>query len=200
MTLSRPWFWLFAIFCALIALLSGRILALPLAVAMPHMAHYLPVLPAPMWGHLIFGPLALICAPLQLWTGLRGRFRMLHRVSGYVYGFSVLVAGTTSLLLLPQFQGTLWAALGFTCLGVLWLACTAFGIAHAMRGNTARHRVWMLRSIALTFAAVTLRLYMAPLMATGWTVVETYNITAWAAWVPNLWLANRWTRRSLLTV
>ena len=38
---------------------------------------------------------------------------------------------------------------------------------------------------------------MIPLIAAGWTVVETYNITAWAAWLPNLALASLWTRRRL---
>ena len=197
MTLSRPWFWTFASLCGLIALMSLRGLALPLAQAMPHMAHYLASLPVPLWAHLIFGPLALILAPLQLWTGLRNRLPRLHRASGYLYALSVLIAGTASLSLLAQFQGTLWAAIGFAGLGVAWLASTAFGIALARRGDTARHRVWMAHSIALTFAAVTLRLYMIPLIAAGWTVVETYNITAWAAWLPNLALASLWTRRRL---
>jgi hypothetical protein len=36
---------------------------------------------------------------------------------------------------------------------------------------------------------------MAPLMAQGWSVVETYDVTAWASWVPNLILVELWLRR-----
>ena len=44
----------------------------------------------------------------------------------------------------------------------------------------------MTRSVALTFAAVTLRLIMAPLTVLGWSVTETYQVTAWASWIISL--------------
>lgn len=53
----------------------------------------------------------------------------------------------------------------------------------------------MIRSVALTFGAVMLRVYMTPLMASGWSVPETYQITAWASWVPNLIVVEWWFRR-----
>ena len=64
-----------------------------------------------------------------------------------------------------------------------------------MRGDLARHRWWMQRSLALTFSAITLRIIMAPLMASGWTVAETYDVTAWGAWVLNLIVLEWWQRR-----
>ena len=83
---------------------------------------------------------------------------------------------------------------GFLLLAILWIVFTALGVAQAWQGNFAAHRAWMLRSVALTFAAVMLRIYMAPMVASGWTVVETYDVTAWASWVPNL-LAVEWALR-----
>jgi len=80
-------------------------------------------------------------------------------------------------------------------LAVLWVGTTVLGIWAAIQRDFAAHRRWMLRSVALTFAAVTLRVIMAPLMLSGWSVTDTYLITAWAAWIPNLLLVEWYLRR-----
>ncbi len=69
------------------------------------------------------------------------------------------------------------------------------GIVLAMRGDFERHRWWMQRSLALTFAAVLLRVMMAPLIASGWTVAETYDVTAWGSWLVTLAALEWWQRR-----
>jgi hypothetical protein len=49
------------------------------------------------------------------------------------------------------------------------------------------HRQWMWRSYALTFAAITLRVYI---YLTSWKInlgqPEAYATLAWLSWVPNL--------------
>ncbi len=194
MTSSRIGYWFFAISSALVALASLRVLVAPLEVVMDHMAHYLPDLPLALYGHILLAPLALILAPLQFWTGLRVARPGLHRWTGRLYGVAVLIAAVSSLAMLPVFLGSVWAMTGFLLLAILWIVFTALGVAQAWQGNFAAHRAWMLRSVALTFAAVMLRIYMAPMVASGWTVVETYDVTAWASWVPNL-LAVEWALR-----
>ena len=57
------------------------------------------------------------------------------------------------------------------------------GVMLARAGNTVAHRAWMMRSASLTFAAVVLRLMTIPLMATGMTLTQSYDITAWASWL-----------------
>ncbi len=198
MTLSRLWYATFALLSVLTALVSARAFVLPFAAGMPHMLHYLTSVPLPMWGHLVFAPLALMLAPAQLATRLRRTYPRLHRLTGYTYAGSVLLAAVASLAMLPQFQGTLWALTGFAVLALLWIAATASGIRCAIRGDTARHRVWMLRSVALTCAAVTLRLIMPVLMASGWSLLETYNVTAWASWLINLAAVEFYLRRGPL--
>lgn len=173
---SRLWSVPFALLSALVALVSLRALVAPLDQVMPNMAHFLTDAPWALWGHVLGAPLALALAPFQLSEGLRARRPGLHRALGRVYALAVLVAGLSALGLVPTSIASPWARTGFA------------GLALAMRGDRAAHRRWMLRSIALTFAAVTLRLYMAPLMAAGWSVAETYDVTAWACWVPNLFV------------
>jgi hypothetical protein len=52
----------------------------------------------------------------------------------------------------------------------------------------------MIRSFALTFAAVTLRLYL-PVGALTTGIPVAYPVIAWACWVPNFLLTELWLRR-----
>lgn len=149
----------------------------------PHLIHYVSDYRVPLYLHMVFGPLALLLMPFQFWQGLRDRYRGVHRLLGYGYAVSIAIASIGSLLLLPRFQGSPWATSGFAILAVLWVATTARGVMLARAGNTVAHRAWMMRSASLTFAAVVLRLMTIPLMATGMTLTQSYDITAWASWL-----------------
>ncbi len=187
--------WAFRLSCLLIALTTLRVFLAPLELVMPAMAPYLPELRPAVLAHIIFAPLALALGPLQFVSGLRRRWPRVHRAIGYVYATSILIAALGSLSLMPAFGGTLWAAVGFGLLALAWIATTALAVTRARARDFAAHRAWMIRSMALTFAAVTLRLYMAPMMAGGMEPLETYDITAWASWVPNLLIVEWWLRR-----
>ena len=55
------------------------------------------------------------------------------------------------------------------------------------------HRAWVLRSYALTLAAVTLRLWLPGLhVGLGLPFAEVYQTVAWLAWVPNLIVIELW--------
>lgn len=192
--MPRSFTWFFWLSALSVALVSWRVLVAPVDLVMPAMAHYLADFPLSLAAHILFGPLALLLAPFQLWQGLRQRQPGLHRWLGRLYGLSILGGGLASLTLLPGFEGSLFAALGFGTLAVLWIGITLWGIGRARAGDIAAHRRWMQRSVALTFAAVTLRLIMAPLMAAGWSLTETYDITAWGSWLINLAVLEIWQR------
>ena len=196
--MTRPFAWFFWSLSLIIALASWRFLVLPMAEAMPHMLHYLDSAPLGTWVHMTAGPLALGLAPFQLWQGLRRKRPALHRWTGRVYALAIVASGVASLAMLPGFQGSGFAQAGFGVLALAWIGTTALGIAKARAGDLAAHRRWMLRSVALTFAAVTLRLIMGPLVAMGWTVTETYDVTAWGSWLINLAILEYWQRRRVL--
>ena len=195
--MSRWGYTAYAGISLLIALLSWRMVMAPVEQVMPHMAHFVSEAPWRLWAHLLGAPLAMILAPVQVWSGLRMRWPALHRWTGRLYGLAVLIGGLAALFLAPASDASLFARLGFMTLAALWLGTTAIGITLAMRGDLVRHRWWMKRSLALTFAAVTLRLAMMPLIAAGWTVAETYDVTAWGSWVLNLAVLEWWQRRSV---
>ena len=53
----------------------------------------------------------------------------------------------------------------------------------------------MVRSVALTLSAVTLRLYLGGATALGADFDAVYPAIAWLCWVPNLVLAQWWLAR-----
>ncbi|MBE0580379.1 DUF2306 domain-containing protein [Devosia sp.] len=193
---STGLFWFLSI---VIAALAFVVVTLATAIgfdqAAPHLVHYLDSEKLPLYAHIVFAPLALLLAPFQFWAGLRNGHRRIHRAIGYAYAVSIAIAAIGSLLMLPRFQGSTWATTGFALLAVIWVATTARAFLLARARRIAAHRAWMMRSAALTFAAVVLRLMMLPLMATGMPMLKTYDITAWASWLLPLlvveWLLRR---------
>jgi uncharacterized membrane protein len=194
---STGLFWFFCLGIALFSIAVAVLLTTTGAQqAAPHLAHYMLDHRIPLYMHIVFGPLALVLIPFQFWAGLRNRYRRLHRTLGYVYVVSVTLAALGALLLLPRFEGSAWATAGFGVLAILWLVSTARAVLHARAGRTDDHRAWMMRSASLTFAAVALRLMTLPLMATGMSLTQSYDITAWASWLLPLLVVEWRLRRS----
>lgn len=80
-------------------------------------------------------------------------------------------------------------------MAALWLLTTGTALYHAIARNIAVHRRWMRRSAALTFAAVTLRLYLPLSIVPGLPFDTSYAVIAWACWVLNLIAIEWWQRR-----
>ncbi|WP_157802616.1 DUF2306 domain-containing protein [Sediminihabitans luteus] len=158
------------------------------------------------YAHVVAGGLALVLSPVQLWPRLRRRRPHVHRVMGRVVAGAIAVAGTASLVIAPFNQAGLVGTLGFGGLGALWLWTTWRGVQAAMVHDVAAHRRWMTRAFALTFAAVTLRLWTGVLIAAQ-ALVEgesfdpavafdrAYVIVPFLCWVPNLIVAELLVRR-----
>lgn len=192
MSMPRILSLIFALASVLVALSTARVLFAPMTLVMPVMQHYLTEVPLAVLGHILFGPLALMVMPFQFWDRLRRNSAGLHRGLGYVYVVSVLIASGGALALLPHFPGTLWGGAGFLLLALAWTGTTVLAVAAARNGDLARHRVWMIRSAALTFSAVTLRLQLPFLFAAGYSLPAAYDLLAWDCWVPNLILVQLW--------
>lgn len=82
-----------------------------------------------------------------------------------------------------------WAQVGFSALGIAWMGSTAIAIWLAMNKRLAEHRVWMMRSFALTFSAVTLRLQLVGFEIAGLPYEQASAWLAFTCWVPNLLVA-----------
>lgn len=137
-------------------------------------------------AHFFAAGLALLLVPLQLSAVIRRRLPQLHRLGGWLYVAAVAMGAGSGLSLAENAQGGLASRAGFTTLSLLWPLVTAIGIRHAIAGNTAAHRRWMCRSIALTTAAITLRLMLATGMVLQWSFMPVYVAAAWLSWSVNL--------------
>lgn len=179
-----------------VALASWRFLALGLEPAFPQMVAHIDHARLAFLVHVAAAPVALALGAFQFMPRLRARLRGLHRWSGRVYAVAILIAGIGALGMSATGNGGPAAQAGFGLLAVLWIGFTAAAVRAAMTGRIAAHRRWMIRSYALTFAAVTLRLYLAPMTAAGMSYEAAIVILAWLCWVPNLALAEWFLRRS----
>ena len=141
--------------------------------------------PVPL--HFFGAGLALLVAPLTLSARLRTAQPAIHRMIGWLYVLSVGLAALAGFILSFRAQ-TGWAAgSSFLLLSLVWFAVTATALSLAIRRRVAAHRRWMLRSAALTFSAVTLRLYLIGGLALAhWSFATAYIVAAWACWTLNL--------------
>lgn len=141
--------------------------------------------------HLGGGGIALGVGAFQLDAALRSRQIRLHRIVGQAYVISVLVGGLSGLRLALASQGGLVGHVGFGLLACIWLFTTVRGFLLIRAGHDIDHRAWMIRSYSLTFAAVTLRIYLPLSLAAGVPFDTAYPAIAWLCWVPNIIVAER---------
>jgi uncharacterized membrane protein len=182
--------WALAAFLSLgVALFSYRVVAPhPLAVGADVLANLMrrPWLPV----HAGFAATALLLGPFQFLPGLRRRAPKLHRNIGKFYVTACLAAAPAGLLLATGTDAGPIAQWGFGTLAVLWFGVTARAFWLATQGRIAEHRRWMIRSFAMTFAAVTLRLYLPiPPMFLHMSFIEGYRAISWISWTGNLAVA-----------
>lgn len=140
-------------------------------------------------AHFFGGAIALVVGAFQVNSRLRARCLTLHRWMGRTYLIAVAVAGVAGFALaLESFAGPV-ARSGFALLAIFWLGSSATAYVQIRRRNIEAHRKWMIRSYALTFAAVTLRIYLPASQIAGIHFMVAYPAIAWLCWVPNLLVA-----------
>jgi hypothetical protein len=186
---------LFWTLCLAVALSSWRFLALGVEASMNFVAYHAVLRPVAFYGHITLAPLALALMPFQFSTRLRARRPRLHRWIGRSYAMAILLAGSGGLVMALGTTAGPVAAWGFGLLAIAWLGTTAAGVWQARARSFAAHRRWMIRSAALTFAAVTLRLYLPLAMLSDLPMATAYSAIAWLCWVPNLLVAELFLRR-----
>ena len=158
--------------------------------ANPDFHRRLMTLPWYAYAHFLGGGTALLVGGFQFSARLRRRRPGLHRWLGRTSLTACLIGGVGGLGLSVISFGGPPTHVGFMLLAVLWLYSGARAFAAIRGGDVAAHRRWMIRSFALTFAAVTLRVELALFTAGfGWPFEAAYLTVAWFCWVPNLIVA-----------
>src|SRR3954453_11117995 len=154
-----------------------------------------PVVLAAFYLHVASGGLALLLSPIQFVARLRARAPRVHRAVGRVTLASIAVAGVAGVVLAPHSLAGPVGTAGFGLLAVLWLVFAATAFRAIRRRDVAAHRRWMVRTFALTYAAVTLRLWLLALTGFQTSLAgvdaqaafeHAYLVVPFLAWVPNL--------------
>ena len=139
--------------------------------------------------HFLAGGVVIIVGAFQFNAGFRSRHLHVHRMMGRVYVVGCLLGGSAGLYLAFYSTGGMVSHWGFGMLAVSWIVTTSMAYRHIRAGNVRIHQDWMIRSYALTLAAVTLRIYLPIGQILGYDFVEAYRAIAWMCWVPNLIVA-----------
>lgn len=147
--------------------------------------------------HVYASMFALLPGFIQFSDRIRQRHRNLHKTSGYIYVFTILLfSAPTGFVMGYHANGGWTSSLAFMLLSVLWFYFTIKALTKAMDGDLRAHRRFMWRSYALTLSAISLRLWK-------WILVlmfepapmDVYRAVAWLGWVGNLLVVEWWLRR-----
>lgn len=141
------------------------------------------------YSHILFGGIPLLLGWTQFSKKWRAKKLNLHRLFGKLYVITVLISGIAGLYISYYATGSVYTKLGFALLAIAWLVTTIMAYLAIKNKKINKHQKWMIRSYALTFAAVTLRLWLPILPLFGLDFDESYAIVAWLCWVPNLFFA-----------
>ena len=168
----------------IIAAYAIAVLFVP-AMRAPFLQQRFLTMPLAAYLHLGGSGVALAVGAFQLNARLRSRFINVHRWMGRTYVICVLLGGVAALALATMSEAGLPTHVGFGLLAVLWLVATGTAYRRIRAGDQASHRRWMTRSYALTFAAVTLRIYLRLSQVVGIPFDAAYQTISWLCWVPN---------------
>lgn len=184
----RRYLWaLMVVLSILTAIYSWRFIFFTDFFAAEEWQHHLYKHPVATYAHFGLGPLALMIGGFQFLEKIRLRNTNIHRTIGWIYTASCIWAGVAALPLAVNTTAGPLAAVGFLLLSVFWVCATGKALILARQKDFYAHRVWMIRSFALTFAGVTLRLYIG--LFHGFMEIDfapVYTFAAWFSWVGNL--------------
>ncbi len=141
--------------------------------------------------HVFSSMLVLVAGFSQFSKKLLKQRPKLHRTLGYVYVLDILmVTGPAGLLMSFYANGGLSSRIAFVLLSVLWVAFTAIALYRAIKKDFVAHRIYMIRSFALTLSAVSLRIWKVVIAySTDIAPMDRYRIIAWLGWTLNLLIA-----------
>lgn len=192
---NRSW-WVLVVFAALIAGYAFAYVAIGPSMYPPNLKESFLSRPWGIYSHAFFGGTAMILGPFQFRRDLL-RNRPRHRLIGKAYLVACLGTGLAGFYMAFFSYGGLITHTGFGALALSLLGSTYLAWLVIKGRDVARHREWMIRSYALIYAAVTLRLELPVLTAlTGNNFDLSYQIIAWLCWVPNVLVAEWYIRRS----
>lgn len=154
-----------------------------------------PVWNSAFYTHIFLGGVAMLTGWSQFSERFRNKNLLTHRALGKIYVIACIISGSAGLYISFYATGGWIASWGFGMLAIFWLITTSKAYTSILNREIDDHKMWMIRSYALTFAAVTLRIWLPLAQIAQIDFVTAYRVIAWLCWVPNLlvaqWIINR---------
>ena len=151
---------------------------------------------AAFYVHISSAMVILVISPFQFLEKFRSKHLRFHRSLGKVYVFGILALAAPSGMYMAFFaNGGVPSEIGFALMSSAWFTVTLKAYQTIRKGKIELHQKWMIRSFAVTFAAVTLRIWV-PLLSWTTSLEHTLieQLSAWISWLPNLAVAELFIR------
>ena len=138
--------------------------------------------------HVYSSVFVLLAGFTQFNRRILKNYPKIHKRIGQIYVYTVVFLAAPSGIYIGYYaNGGFWSKISFMLLGTLWYTFTVIGIISVKKRFLLRHKNFMLRSFALAFSAITLRLWKVILVfAFHPNPMEVYKIIAWLGWIPNI--------------
>jgi uncharacterized membrane protein len=155
---------------------------------------------AAFYTHVFTSIFTLVAGFTQFSKDILKRNSKTHKLVGKLYVLVVLCINVPAGFIMAIYANGLWPSkLAFMLLDILWAWFTYKAWIEAKHKNFKLHKQFMIRSYALTLAALTLRTWK--LLLSNMIVIDPltlYMIDAWLGFVPNLLLAEILIRRKIV--
>lgn len=147
-------------------------------------------------AHIVGGGLGMLIGPIQFLKSIRYKQIGVHIWVGRIYAVAILFSGIGAFRVSAYAICYTVGKAGFAILAAVWLYTLTVGMNAIWKGDVAKHRRWLLRNYALTYAAVMLR-WQLPLLIIlgGIDATMALTITSVSSWLPNLIFVEWWLRR-----
>lgn len=140
--------------------------------------------------HISAGAICILTALIQFSRYILKKVTSLHRWSGKLYVFVVLVLGAPTGLYMSFFaKGSFWERALFLFMALAWFITTFYGLTTIHKKNVLAHKIWMMRSYAMAMTAVTFRVYHILFYVLGWDHLENYEVSLWISVIGNMLFA-----------
>jgi uncharacterized membrane protein len=143
------------------------------------------------YTHISTAFLVILIGVFQFNSYIINQKAALHRFLGKVYVLILLGLAAPSGLILGVFaNGGLVSKVGFILQSIVWFLYTLLAYLEIKKGNLQKHLDFMIKSYAITLAALSLRSESYLISSFFDTKpMETYTTVVWLSWVGNLFIA-----------
>jgi Predicted membrane protein (DUF2306) len=142
------------------------------------------------YTHIFAGMFCILSVLLQFSSTILKKRKAIHVWSGRIYVFVVLaIAAPTGLYMSFFAKGGVSEKCLFMFMAISWFYFTANGLITALQKNIKQHKIWMIRSYAMSLTAVTFRVYYIILYLFDVELTKNYEVSLWMSVIGNIVIA-----------